>query len=88
MQPHTGLSAKSMPLPLRRAAEQVLGRSLRDDEQLGFFTFQNPESPKELSSEEWNREMNEIIKSFPQVPLLSEEAISRESIYTREDEMA
>ena len=30
--------------------------------------------------------MNELIDSFPQAPLLSDEAISRDSIYTREDD--
>jgi hypothetical protein len=46
MQLNTGVSAETLPLPLRQAAEELLGRSLKDDE-----------------------------------------AISRESIYTREDEM-
>ena len=88
MQPNTGLSAKTLPPPLRQAAEQLLGRSLKDDEMLGIFTFRNPEPVQELSLEEWDKEMNEIIDSFPQSPLLSDEAISRESIYTREDEIS
>jgi hypothetical protein len=87
MQPTIGVSAKTLPPPLRQAAEQLLGRSLKDDEMLGLFTFRNPEPVRELSFEEWDKEMNEIIDSFPQSPLLSDEAISRESIYTREDEM-
>jgi hypothetical protein len=87
MQPHTGVSAKTLPLPLRQAAEDLLGRSLEDDEMLGIFAFRNPEGARDLSPEEWEKEMNEIIDSFPQSPLLSDEAIGRESIYTREDEM-
>ncbi|MFN0172572.1 MAG: hypothetical protein ACKV22_39840 [Bryobacteraceae bacterium] len=87
MQPNTGVSAKTLPPPLRQAAEQFLGRTLKDDEMLGMFTFRNPGPAQELSLEEWDKEMNEIIDSFPQSPLLSDEAISRESIYTREDEM-
>jgi hypothetical protein len=87
MQPNTGVSAKTLPLPLRQAAEELLGRSLKDDEMLGIFTFRNPEPFQELSPEQWEKEMNDIIDSFPQSPLLSDEAISRESIYTREDEM-
>ena len=87
MQPSTGVSAKTLPLPLRQAAEQLLGRSLKDDEMLGIFAFRSPEPVRELSLEEWDREMNEIIDSFPQSPLLSDEAISRDSIYTREDEL-
>jgi hypothetical protein len=87
MQPNTGVSAKALSPPLRQAAEQLLGRSLKDDEMLGVFTFLNPEPVQVLSLEEWEKEMNEIIDSFPQSPLLSDEAISRESIYSREDEM-
>ena len=87
MQPNTGLSAKTLPLPLRQAAEELLGRSLEDDEMVGIFTFRSPEPIQELSPEAWEKQMNEIIDSFPQSPLLSDEAISRESIYTREDEM-
>lgn len=37
------------------------GRSLKDDEMLGLFTFRNPEPVRELSLEEWDKEMNEII---------------------------
>jgi hypothetical protein len=70
----------------RRRVVQI-GRSLNDDEMLGFFTFRSPHPVHELSTEEWDREMNEIIDSFPQSPLLSDDAVSRESIYTREDEM-
>ncbi len=85
--PNTGLSAKTLPPPLRQAAEELLGRSLKDDEMLGVFAFRSPEPVPELSAEEWEKEVNEIIDSFPQSPLLSDEAISRESIYTGEDEM-
>ena len=74
-------------LLLRQAAEELLGRFLKDDEMLGIFAFQKPEPHQELSLEQWEQEMSELIESFPQSPLLSDEAISRESIYTREDEM-
>ena len=87
MQPSLGVSAKTLPPPLRQAAEQLLGRSLEDDEMLGIFAFRKPEPARELSLEEWDKDMSEIIDSFPQSPLLSDDAISRESIYTREDEM-
>ncbi len=40
-----------------------------------------------MSYEEWEREFEAFIDSFPQKPVLSDEAISRESIYTREDEL-
>ena len=68
MQPNTGVSVKTLPLPLRQAAEELLGRSIEDDEMLGIFTFRSPEPVQELSLEEWEREMNEIIDSFPQSP--------------------
>jgi len=87
MQPNTGLSAKDLAPPLREAAEALLGRSLRDDEMVGIFAFPRPQLVEELSSEQWEKEINELIDSFPQSPLLSDEAISRASIYTREDEM-
>ena len=54
---------------------------------VGVFAFPRPQPVEELSFEQWEKEMNELIDSFPQSPLLSDEAISRESIYTREDEM-
>ena len=83
MQPNIGLSAKTLPLPFRKAAEQMLGRPLEDDEMLGIFTFRNPEPAAELSIEEWDKEMNEIINSFPQSPLLPDEAISSSDSVTR-----
>ena len=87
MQPNTGHSVKGLAQPLRQAAETLLGRSLRDDEMVGVFAFSRPQSVEELSFEQWEKEINELIDSFPQSPLLSDEAIGRESIYTREDEI-
>ena len=40
-----------------------------------------------MSYEEWEHEFETFIDSFPQQPVLSDEAISRASIYTREDEL-
>lgn len=88
MSSNTGVSVKELPPPVREAAEALLGRPLNDDEMLGVFAFPRPDSSPDLSFEAWEKEMNEIIDSFPQRPLLSDEAVSRESIYTREDEMA
>ena len=39
-----------------------------------------------LSAEQWEKEFGEWLDSLPSSPALSDEAISRESIYTREDE--
>jgi hypothetical protein len=88
MEPNTSFSAKELAPPLRQAAETLLGRSLKDDEIFGVFAFTSPRPAEELSIELWEKEMNEFIDSFPQTPLLSDEAIDRESIYTREGEMA
>jgi hypothetical protein len=38
-----------------------------------------------LSMEEWEKAMEEFAAGFPQTPLLSDEAISRESIYSRDE---
>jgi hypothetical protein len=36
---------------------------------------------------EWERDFEAFIDSFPQLPILSDQAITRDSIYTREDEL-
>jgi hypothetical protein len=40
----------------------------------------------QFSEEQWEKEFEEWLDSLPSLPALSDEAISRESIYTREDE--
>ena len=40
----------------------------------------------ELSAEQWEKEFEEWLDSLADIPTLSDEAISRESVYTREDE--
>jgi len=44
-------------------------------------------SAETMPNDEWERGFEALIDSFPQQPLLSDEAIGRDSIYTREDEM-
>jgi hypothetical protein len=44
-------------------------------------------SVQTMSYDEWERGFEALIDSFPQQPVLSDEAISRDSIYTREDEI-
>jgi len=39
-----------------------------------------------LRAEEWEKEFEEWLDGLPTLPMLSDEAISRENIYTREDE--
>lgn len=58
-------------------------------EQLIEAQLIQPQSPsEELSDEEWKSVLDSFINSpsFVGKPLLSDEAISRESLYTREDE--
>ncbi len=43
-------------------------------------------SPQHLIADQWEKEFEEWCDSFPDHPPLSDEAVSRESIYTREDE--
>ena len=47
-----------------------------------------PPAPMEpqLSPEEWEKELDALFDSFPSVGPLPDEAFSRESIYTRENE--
>jgi len=40
----------------------------------------------QMSPEEWDKAWDELLDDLPDIPTLSDEAISRESIYTREDE--
>ena len=42
--------------------------------------------PVQMSAEEFDTAWDELLDSLPDIPTLSDEAISRESIYTREDE--
>ena len=41
---------------------------------------------KELTSEQWEKEFEAWLDSLADIPTLPDEAISRESVYTREDE--
>ena len=40
----------------------------------------------QFSAEQWEKEFGEWLDSLPNLPTLSDQVISRESIYTREDE--
>ena len=42
--------------------------------------------PEELSAMQWEKEFGEWLDGLPTLTTLSDEGISRESIYTREDE--
>ena len=42
--------------------------------------------PEQVSPQQWEKEFGEWLDSLPSLSALSDEAISRENIYTREDE--
>jgi len=44
-------------------------------------------SVQTMSYDEWERGFEALIDSFPQQNVLSDDSISRDSIYTREDEI-
>jgi hypothetical protein len=43
-------------------------------------------SPPDPGSAQWEKEFEEWLDSLPEIPALPDEAMSRESIYSREDE--
>lgn len=52
-----------------------------------IIAAQQPPERRQLSAEEFDRALEELADAIPaSVPPLSDEALSRESIYTREDE--
>jgi len=63
----------SVDILLRRAVLQIIAAAPDADSQ-------------QLTAEQWEQEFDEWLDSVQAIPTLSDEAISRESIYTREDE--
>ena len=61
--------------------ESVIEDSLVDQEQTSFY--------QTLTDQEWNSELMDLINNpaFTKAPPLTDTAVDRESIYTREDEM-
>ena len=58
---------------LRRAVLRIIAAAPEIDSQ-------------QLSPEQWEKQLNEWLDNLPVMPTLSDGAITRESIYTREDE--
>jgi hypothetical protein len=72
LQAQAKVAGVSVDALLRRAVLQIIGA---------------PEAGiGQLSAEEWEKEFEAWLDVLPPLPTLSDEAISRESIYTREDE--
>ena len=81
------LTAEEQAMLLARAnAQGVSVDVLLRRAVLQMITAAPDMGPQELSAEQWEKEFDEWLDTLPDMPTLSDEAISRESIYTREDE--
>ncbi len=88
--------AVTVPVPLTpeeeaalRAHAEVQGvsvDSLLHQAVLRIISSPPQVNPEQHSAQQWEKEFGEWLDSLPGWPALSDEAISRESIYTREDE--
>jgi hypothetical protein len=88
--------AVTVPVPLtaeeetallaQAKAQGVTVDSLLRQAVLRIISADPPVKQDQFSAEQWEKEFEEWLDSLPSLPTLSDEAISRESIYTREDE--
>jgi hypothetical protein len=86
----------TFPVNLTPAEEAALGaiasarglsiESRLHEAVLQLITSDQSEPDAALSCDQWETELMEWFDSIPDVPPLSDEALSRENIYTREDE--
>jgi hypothetical protein len=73
-------------LAARAEAQGVSVESLLHEAVLQLIAGSHGEEHAALTAGQWEKELTEWFDSVPDMPSLSDEAISRESIYTREDE--
>jgi valyl-tRNA synthetase len=78
--------AEEAALAARANAEGVSVESLLHEAVLHLIAAYQGEGRAALTPDQWERELLEWLNNMPDMPCLSDEAISRESIYTREDE--
>ena len=78
--------AEEAALRARAKAEGVSVDSLLHQAVVQLLSGAAAGRPELLTPEEWEREFREWVDGMPNFPRLSDDAISRESIYTREDE--
>lgn len=76
--------AEEAALAARAKAEGVSVESLLHEAVLHLIAGHG-EGHAALNADQWETELVAWLDSMPDVPLLSDEAISRECIYTRED---
>ncbi len=84
--PVTLTPAEEAALAARADAEGVSVETLLHDAVLHLITSGKNNGGAALTAGQWETELLEWLDSMPDMPSLSDEAISRESIYTREDE--
>lgn len=90
------LTAVTVPVPLTSEEQEALAAqakargvsidALLRQAVLRMISTPPQDSPAPLSPDQWEKEFGEWLDSLPNLPLLADEAIGRESIYTREDE--
>ena len=68
------------------AEAKVQGVPIADVVKAYLLRHRAQSQPAQMSPEEFDQAWDELLDSLPENPSLSDEAISRESIYTREDE--
>jgi len=78
--------AEEAALAARANAEGVSIESLLHEAVLHLIARGQDEGRAALTADQWETELVEWLDSMPDVPSLSDEALSRENIYTREDE--
>ena len=78
--------AEEAALAARANADGVSIESLLHEAVLHLIATGEGERRSPLTADQWETELVEWFDSVPDMPCLSDEAISRESIYTREDE--
>ena len=79
-------SEEQAALADRANAQGVSLDSLLRQAILGIISVPSQINQEQIDLEQWETEFGEWLESLPNLPTLSDEAISRESIYTREDE--
>ena len=78
--------AEEAALAARASAQGVSVESLLHEAVLHLIAGGQDAGHAALTADQWEKELVEWFDSMPDMPSLSDEAIGRESIYTREDE--
>jgi len=80
--PVTLTPAEEAALAARAEAEGVSVDALLHQAVVRLISPSAGTGPASLTAEEWEKEFDERLGSMPDLPSLSDQAISRESIYT------